>query len=174
MDTRPPVHQDACTQAQIDAFKPCIFSPATPACAAFTQGEGLKCAQCLETPDTAEVLGPLITHGSGASQEVMTNVAGCIAVATNDPNGTGCAGSVLAAQQCENAACDANCPGSDRASLQALDACYQDAEMGGCLTFRNAANCVDGLKDAAATCVDVSDFDSAYATSAPIFCLTAM
>jgi hypothetical protein len=109
----PAPHQSSCTQAQIDAFHQCLNDGLTtanpPSCAPFTGPNATPsnkaCLQCIETPDVASLYGPLIVN----NKKLVPNVDGCVALATNDPQGTGCAGKLQAASQCLAAACSQLC-----------------------------------------------------------------
>ncbi len=171
----PVPRQHACTQVQIDAFLTgCLGSTATAqTCAPFQAGApGYACGKCIATPDTAPHYGALIDHNG----YLVPNVAGCVAAATGDTAGTGCGGKILALDQCQAAACKANCPISDNASLAALNMCTTAASDvgGGCAAFATAAECGRGLADAggtAASCLSGLSFEESYNRIVPIFCL---
>jgi len=166
-----------CSDAQITAFRACLKDSQTNAnpasCAPFTGSNvtaaNKACLTCIETADTAATYGPLVAHKG----TIEINVAGCLALATNDPQGTGCAGKYQAASQCRNAACAANCPVTDDASFQLELACEDAAAKGTCTSFETAAGCVDGLVEAggaAANCLAGGSFDEAVGLVIPIFC----
>jgi hypothetical protein len=168
----PKAHADACTQAQIDAYlQDCLGSAATSqTCAPFQSGAGRTCAQCILSHSTDPQLGPLVSDGN----YVTANIAGCIALATHDSTGAGCGGKLEAIQQCESAACTANCPVTDDASEQALNDCTEASDTGGCATYAAAAECVNVLDagTAVARCLSgQSVFETGYAAIVPIFCL---
>jgi hypothetical protein len=172
----PAPRQAACTQAQIDAFHACLktSSPNDPACAPF-QGTNetpanKACAACIQTPDSAANYGPLIAHAGS----VELNIAGCLAEATSDPNGTGCAGKYQASTQCLSSACLPNCPIADTASFTAEQSCESAAAAGTCTPFADAAKCTNALSEAggaAAQCLGGQTFDDAFNAIVPIFCL---
>lgn len=171
----PRAHKDACSQVQIDTYlTACLGSTSSAAkCAPFQMGAGKVCGDCISSKDTDATLGALISHGG----YVVVNVAGCVALADNDLTGARCAGKLLARDQCAAAACAANCPVTDDASLTELGACTDvaDGAGGGCETHATAAvSCAAGLNEAggaAATCLGNADFESSYGVTVPIFCL---
>ncbi|MGH7298106.1 MAG: hypothetical protein ACRELB_24415 [Polyangiaceae bacterium] len=128
------------------------------------------CSACLLTPPTAAKYGPLIDHGAF----VTANVAGCLELAGDeqpDASQLFCASAVQALDGCETAACDANCPVHDAASLSAYEDCATTAETGGCQTFTTAAECATAEQDAGtlgAACL--ADFQTFYQVVAPVFC----
>jgi hypothetical protein len=126
------------------------------------------CVSCILTQDTASTYGPIVVHKG----TIEVNVSGCLALATNDPNGTGCAGKVLAASECKSAACAANCPVTDDSSFELEKVCEAAAAAGTCKTFADAA-CQDGLIEAggqAAECLSGQSFDDQYNWIVPMFC----
>jgi hypothetical protein len=165
-----------CTQAQIDAYHQCLKdgqtqqSPAS--CAPFGTNAttaNKNCVTCILTQDTAAAYGPIVVHKG----TIEMNVPGCLAVATNDPQGTGCAGKYQAASECRLASCAANCPVTDDASFQAEQSCEQAAAAGTCKSFEDAAACADGLVEAGgapAACLSGQSFDDLYNAIVPIFC----
>ena len=166
----------SCTQAQIDAYHDCLTNGQTnpAACTPFTgtsaSAANKACASCILTDASSASYGPLIAH----SGTVELNVPGCIAVATNDPQGTGCAGKYQAASGCRNASCAANCPVTDDASFTLEQQCESAAAAGTCKTFEDAAGCADALVEAggaAAACLNGQSFDDLFNAIVPIFCL---
>lgn len=174
----PPVaHSTSCSAAQIAAYHQCLIdgeTQANPASCAPFQGTTASaadkaCMQCILTPDTASSYGAIIVHKG----EIEINVAGCIAIATNDPQGAGCAGKVQASGECLNAACSANCPVVDGTSFQLEQACEAAAASGTCKPISDAAACTDGLVEAGgatATCLTGQTFDDLYDSIVPVFC----
>jgi hypothetical protein len=143
---------DACSLAAVAAFyEACLGSSSSAGgCAAFKAAYP-DCYGCILTPDTADRYGPLVQHGSFAT----TNVAGCIelsaeSASTPDPSLVACAQAVQALDGCELAACEANCPVNDPASLASYEACATAADQGGCQTYSSAASCEDALRDGGA------------------------
>lgn len=171
-------HTDSCTEDQIDKYlTACLGNTATnTTCAPFgANGAAKVCGACLRTDDNAAANGPLISHGG----YVVPNVAGCVGIATKDTSPTSCAYKLASREQCSAAACTANCPVTDDASLEALSMCTDtaDAAGGGCATFSDAANaCADTLVDAggsASECLAGGGFEAAYGVIARLFCLKA-
>jgi hypothetical protein len=117
--------------------------------------------------------GPIIDHGAF----VTANVAGCIdleiAGATDGGSAAiGCAKAVDALEGCEVAACEANCPVSDTASLSRFEACSTSADGTGCSTYAAAAACTapDAGVGVPSTCLQ-TDFSAFYHSVVPLFCL---
>ena len=100
-------------------------------------------------------------------------LGGCVALVDNDLGGTGCAGKVEAAQQCEWAACTGGCPiDIDDPTLRAKSAaafadCVAAAKTGACATYVSAAACADDAKYASCMFTDETQTVSAYGT---LFC----
>jgi hypothetical protein len=99
-------------------------------------------------------------------------VAGCIEL--SDPGALSCAKSVQALSECELAACAANCPVSDPASLDAYDLCAAHADHTGCATYYSvAASCTSAVAEAgtyaAPSCLE-TDFRRFYDYVVPLFC----
>lgn len=143
---------DACAPSGVAGFyEACLGAGASAAdCAAFKAAHP-DCYACILTPDTADHYGPLVQHGSFAT----TNVAGCIelsaeSAATPDPSLLACAQTVQALGGCELAACEANCPVTDLASLASYEACTTAADRGGCQAYWSAASCEHALQDGGA------------------------
>jgi hypothetical protein len=170
----PKTHAMKCTQGQVDAYHQCLKDSSTqpPSCVPFGSGAppaNKACVDCIVTPDTAPLFGPLIVHKG----MIELNVAGCIAIAQSDPNGTGCAGAYYAAAECRIAACSASCPVSDTTSFQAEQQCEADADRSGCAVFASKATCGDSIVQAGAAgaqCLKGQDFDTLYDTIVPMFC----
>jgi hypothetical protein len=170
-------HTDSCTSAQIDAYHKCLqdgqtqASPAscTPFNGTNATAANKACVACILTQDTAASYGPIVVHKG----TIEMNVPGCLAVATSDLGGTGCAGKYQAASACRNASCSANCPVTDDASFQLEQQCEQAAAAGTCKTFEDAAGCADALVEAGgapAACLAGQSFDDLYTAIVPIFC----
>jgi hypothetical protein len=170
-------HTASCSSAQIDAYHKCLqdgqtqASPAscTPFNGSNATAANKACVACILTQDTAASYGPIVVHKG----TIEMNVPGCLAVATNDLQGTGCAGKYQAASACRNASCAANCPVNDDPSFQAEQQCEQAAAAGTCKTFEDAAGCADALVEAGgapAACLAGQSFDDLYDAIVPIFC----
>ena len=132
----------------------CQDLSATPAFAA--------CARCIETPTSADTYGPLVVDPAAL---VAANVSGCIELA--DPFGLPCAKAVQAQGECDVAACEANCPVFDSASLGQYQACAAQARQGGCLAFATAGVCGDAGAAKACSWPTFKDF---YDHVVPLFC----
>jgi hypothetical protein len=171
--TPPKAPVAACTQGQISSYVACLTSgdPTSAACAPWTAGaDGGQNASCLgciaPEPSTDKTWGPIVlVDGS----DFQINVSGCLAIVLHD-NGSGCAGNFQALQECEAAACAANCQGG---SATALADCTRAADTGGCSNYLAAASCVGGDSGAAAVaCVAPGGtFAQRFANVATIFCL---
>jgi hypothetical protein len=141
-----PFNQGRCTNTQINAFVDCLSAkPDAATCKTFTGDAANKsCLQCAATPATAAKYGPLVE----GTVTIQVNVSGCIANATGDTSATGCGAKVLANSQCEQAACEANCPvsASDTGpEFMALLACQTKSDSSSCKTYANDAACADAL-----------------------------
>jgi hypothetical protein len=124
------------------------------------------CAACVLTPYTAAELGPILSFG----EFVGGNVAGCIEVTA--PSDIACAKAVQALTDCEDAACQANCPVSDVSSLTERQECAAEADPMGCLSFFDLASaCRAAEADAgyAEPCMN-SGFKDFYDVVVPLFC----
>ncbi len=147
------------------------------ACRAF-QAQNPDCAACIVSPESASSYGPIIDHGGF----VTANVAGCIEVTVDtlgpvDASGTtpgACARAVEALDECQLAACEANCPvsASDRASLQTYEGCAAAVAATSCGPFNRAASCLEPDSGAGVPVLcATTDFATFYAQVVPLFCL---
>jgi hypothetical protein len=154
-------------------FDACLGSSASKAdCDAFRDANP-DCANCIVSPESAKYYGPIVDHGGF----VTANVGGCIEVNVQnalDAGGAalGCAHDVQALEGCELAACEANCPVSDTASLAQFQSCSNSADDTGCSSFAAAAACTepDAGDGVPAICL-TSDFGAFYDEVVPLFCL---
>jgi hypothetical protein len=152
-------------------FASCLSTLATTdLCSAF-RTQYATCFDCILTPESAATYGPIIDHGGF----VTGNVAGCIELSGTADTGAGdlpCAEAVQARTGCELAACQANCPVHDAASLASYDTCADQADKGGCQSYLAAASCEDGVADAGGPATDclLQDFKSFYDAVVPRFC----
>ncbi len=139
------------------------------ACAGFEQNAvSTACASCVLTPYTAQELGPILDYGG----YVGGNVPGCIELTAPTPTNLSCATAVQALSDCELAACQANCPVSDSASLAARQECGTSADKTGCDSYFDATSAActmvpDG--GLAAACMDTM-FKDFYDAVVPLFC----
>jgi hypothetical protein len=181
----------ACRPGDVETFQPALYRPAaaawqgvcspdaivgfydacigplrtSTACDAFMSDKTTgPCAACILTPDGASHDGPLINHGTF----ITANVAGCIEL--TDRSSLMCARVVQALGGCELAACQANCPVNDSASLAAYDTCAGQADQAGCQSYAEAAACIDaGDAGLSAQCLTTS-FPDFYNQVVPLFC----
>lgn len=167
----PKAHASACTSSQISSYAECLASndPSSTACAPWAAtdgGENGACHVCIvASGSTDDAWGPIVDYGEGVRQ---LNVAGCIALATGQDNGAGCAGDYEELQGCEMQACAANCASSSAA----LAACVADADSTGCSTYVGLSSCSADAGLAAACLAPASaTFAEAFQKVAPVFCL---
>jgi hypothetical protein len=142
---------DSATSAACGAFK--TMSAASAACSA-----------CILTPVTAARLGPIIDYGGFVGK----NTAGCIELA--DPGGLPCATAVQALTGCELQACQANCPVTSSASLDAYYDCARYADGTGCASYSAMAACGQMLDGGPASICASAAFKDFYDAVVPLFC----
>ena len=145
-----------------DAYFDACLAPGTTkeACASFTATPAnAACAACVLTSYTSNPLGPIIDYG----EFVGPNVAGCIELEA--PRDLAGAKAVQALTGCEIAACQANCPVSNEASLMAREACALAADDAGCHSFQ-ASEADAGLPE---PCTSTA-FKDFYDSVVPLFC----
>jgi hypothetical protein len=131
------------------------------------------CAACVLTSYTADQLGPIVSFG----EFVGGNVAGCIEATTPADaappvrsSRLSCAKAVQALIDCENAACQANCPVTDSQSLTDRQNCALEADVTGCqLFFGMAKGCAETDAGLAGLCMN-SGFKEFYDAVVPLFC----
>jgi hypothetical protein len=127
------------------------------------------CNACIETAETASVYGPLVLSDGF----VQANIAGCIEL--ESPSNLACAQAQQALSDCELAACAANCPVVDQASLVLYEQCANQADGAGCLAYYSAALCLQTEVEAGAgsgpesACL-APTFEAFYAAIVPVFC----
>jgi hypothetical protein len=139
-------HQGACADAQGDALIGCLTNvPDAATCKTFFSDPANKaCLACAVTPSTAPKYGPLVE----GVVTISVNAAGCIADATGDVSASGCGARVLAADQCDDFACEAKCPippNDDGSAYVALLACRMAAGTSVCKSYSEAASCSRAL-----------------------------
>jgi hypothetical protein len=157
----PPVQMPgACSDAQLtNLIASCFDMAATQAqCDAWLQDPNNKtCFHCWAGPVTATSWAPYV-YALNQGETDYINLGGCVEL--TDPSQDACAKTLQAAFTCEMAACLANCPvpsgtipdGGDAtvdagtvdptvrtAAIMALNSCYDQADVGGCKTFADAA-----------------------------------
>jgi hypothetical protein len=164
----PAVPRDACSGIDLDEFYAVCLGPSRDAgkCAYF-QTWHRDCYDCLLTPAGSASYGPVIRY----SGFVEANIAGCIELASH--GALSCAESVQALQQCDLAACQANCPVSDRSSLTAFEGCATEAEMTVCKPYAAQASCIAEDSGPLSAC-DSTDFALFYKMAAPLFCAASI
>jgi hypothetical protein len=148
-------------------YDACFGDGATPAaCTAFKtmSAATAACAACILTPVAASRLGPIIDYGGFVGK----NTAGCIELV--EPGGLPCATAVQALTGCELQACQANCPVSSSASLDAYYECAQAADGAGCASYAAMASCDQGLDGSPASVCDSAAFKDFYDAVVPLFC----
>ncbi len=179
-------------QAAADPSDACLGAPGDPplyetfyddclgpnkskaSCSLFEQAAAsAACASCVLTPFTAMRLGPILDYGGF----VGGNVPGCIEVTESPPGNLMCASAVQALSDCELAACQANCPVSDSASLAAREQCATMADATGCQSYSAAVSpaCSAVSPDGGAlqtVCTDTV-FKDFYDAVVPLFCASS-
>jgi hypothetical protein len=166
----PRPHAAACTSDQIASYATCLASnnAASTDCAPWALvdgGENSACRACLvDSSSTDGAWGPIVDYGQGVRQ---LNVGGCIALATGQNTGVGCAGDYEKLQGCEMQACAANCASSSAA----LAACVANADSAGCSTYVGLSSC-SADAGAAAICVASSSASlvAGFQAIASVFC----
>jgi hypothetical protein len=152
-----------------DFFEACLGPDKSDAkCDAYKETpSNAACAACVLTPYTADQLGPILSFG----EFVGGNVAGCIEVTS--PRELPCAQAVQALSDCEDAACQANCPVTDPQSLMERQNCASQADqMGLCFSLsQKASACRAAEADGglASPCMNVG-FKAFYDVVVPLFC----
>ncbi|MGH7270141.1 MAG: hypothetical protein ACREJ3_06885 [Polyangiaceae bacterium] len=167
-----PAWQGVCVGTGADLielfYDACLGGSASPTtCATFKAAStaNAACAACIVAPMTATRFGPVINYGSFADR----NTAGCIEL--TDPNGLPCAKAVEALLGCERAACAANCPVGDAASLTAYRQCATAADAVGCKSYAAMASCQGRELDGGpASLCEAASFKFFYDAVVPLFC----
>jgi hypothetical protein len=142
-DYHPPAgsYQGKCDDDLLAEYIDCKQNANPVACNMFASGPGATCLSCLETKQTDASWGPIVYDTSGL--DGTPNLPGCLALALGEgKSATGCGASLQQAENCQNLACGANCASSSDASvsdLTDLATCENNALLGGCKTFANAA-----------------------------------
>jgi hypothetical protein len=113
------------------------------------------CVSCFLGPVTAKTWAPFVYTVNGGEAEYV-NVGGCLALAA--PGDAMCAEAIQALLTCDIAACVINCPiptddsaPDFKAAVNALNACFDAADVGGCQNLAQYAKPCAGLADAAPT-----------------------
>lgn len=174
---KPPgaLHQNKCTQAQLDAVIAACADGSTYTAAGCTAAKSANatCASCMITDLSAATLGAFIEEQDGA--EFYLNIAGCITATEND-GATGCGAKVQAYQECQAAACSSvSCTVVDDATDTNYDDCKFDASGSVCASYEPDSECDTAalMADASVLCdpngyASYLDAAKAYAT---LFCM---
>ncbi len=172
-----PRYADKCTAKQLETVVDDCFDPATDsqsACNAWaSDARNSACRGCWSGP--AESMSSSTDTGSTTTwtpyifvanpgQTTYVNVSGCIALA--DPSELPCAQTIQNDFACELDACGASCPvpisGSTANAMNALEACFVSADMGGCSIYATEAKACRktvAADSAAAFCLDAEKED---------------
>jgi hypothetical protein len=153
-------------------YDDCVAPTGTrSACDGFAQisPEFASCQACIVSMQSAGAYGPLIF----ADGFVKANVAGCVEV--ESPSDLACAKAQQALFECELAACSANCPVVDSASLAQYETCSGQADDAGCQAYYSAAQCLRSDDDASAdgggsSPCEALTFEAFYESVVPVFC----
>lgn len=166
---RPPTgfNQGKCADAQSAAFVDCLSNlPDAATCKTFVANPANRaCIDCALSPPSAPGSGPLVE----GDFTIDVNEAGCIAEATDDVNGVGCSAKVLALGQCEQFACEANCPvpaGDDGTAFAALLACQKTSDTSACKAYADDAACAEALESAGSAAAVCAQTASTFADNA--------
>src|ERR1700690_773331 len=104
------------------------------------------------------------------------DIAGCIAIETNDLTSTGCGAKNQATSDCEQLACETNCPAvTDQTTFQEYTACTTAADGAVCKSYLDAeCNFADAGTDSGEAayniCVNHASFQDYYNAMATVFC----
>jgi hypothetical protein len=165
------VTPDACGPlgqgSSIQQFYEACFGPsATPTqCTTYSLSYA-SCAACMVTPGTADHYGPYVDVGGA----LLPNVAGCIELVDPSAAALACAKALQAQVGCERAACAANCPVHDSASLSSYEACAAAADESGCQVFGVASACAGVQGDAGPAALCFGSSQDYFNVAAPFFC----
>ncbi len=175
-------HLGLCTTTQITSIYTDCFGPlATSTKCTKIMSTASACYGCLVTMEGSSSYGPLISTSGGI---VSVNQGGCIDLL--EPCNKPCAEAALGAFQCENAACETNCPvtsgtpypdgGSEFHSYEGCVDTSINCDPDGCSSYyTEATNCgmlLTGTSHPASICVatTTSTFKGLYDAIAPVFC----
>jgi hypothetical protein len=170
--------QNKCTTAQIQSIYDDCLSGAQ-LCPESDEGNAaLPCYNCIFTNSTDLTWGPaVLTPGS-----VEVNLGGCVSLL--EPCNSACADAIEYDFQCDNAACQANCPvTADAGSLTAFEGCAMTADgcdPNGCYLYANGAysagGCIEQMVQApaahpATTCFpSAQTFEASFLAVSGVFC----
>jgi hypothetical protein len=174
--TQPKAPASACTEAELTGYGACLDSSGatSAACAGWSDAStdatvSAACRTCVADSKASDMAwGPIVEVGPSGSDRQL-NVSGCLAIVLHS-SGSGCAGNYQALAECEAAACADDCEG---ASVGALDACNQEADLGGCSNYVGPAECVGDAGAAASACLGPpgGTFGQKFVAVASVFCL---
>lgn len=173
----PAAPQKVCSAQSIDDYYNACLKGAwnSVACQSFLKSDA-ACAACLDTPDTAPKVGPVIwrlDHGY-----FNINIPGCIALVQNNSTDTGCGAAYENFLSCDRAACAA-CfqKGESTAQFEAYQKCQTQAGgVGVCenLAQTRAQTCGDLTAPDASTLVCLPSTGETivdvYTRTAKLFC----
>lgn len=125
-----------------------------------------SCVACLMSKSTNTSWGALVAEDNTL---VTLNIAGCLAITQNDSSAGSCAAHLEAANACEAAGCDAQCPVTNQTSFQEYSECIQTVDATGCATLVGA-ECTLSDAGPSAVCIDFASFQDGYNTYAKVFC----
>lgn len=136
---KPPLRSTVCTAQKVTDLMTCVFDINANAttCDPITKDPANQpCMDCLLTPSSKSSLGAVVIEGNIGT----LNIPGCVALATANTTASGCGAKLQASDGCKSAACSANCPITDDASVQALEACEADVATNDCSTYAASAD----------------------------------
>jgi hypothetical protein len=164
--------QGLCTPTQIDdIYDGCLASGATTATCTAAESAAPGCYSCIFTMEGSSPAGPILETNNGVLE---VNQAGCIALL--EPCNLTCAEELSASVQCEDDACETNCPVTDTTSLDNFETCEETAascDPNGCDTYATEAACsteLTGSTHPASVCVSGTTFEDLYNAVVPLFC----
>jgi hypothetical protein len=164
--------QGLCTSAQMDSiYNGCLASGATETTCNTAATAAPDCYGCIFTMEGTSPAGPIIETNNGVLE---VNQAGCIALL--EPCNLTCAEEVAASVQCEDTACETNCPVTDTTSLDNFETCEETAatcDPNGCDTYATEAACsnaITGASHPASVCLSGAMFEDLYNAVVPVFC----
>jgi hypothetical protein len=166
-------HQGLCAPGQIDdVYNGCFATGATELSCSTSESSEPGCFSCIFSEEGASAsYGPIIDTTNGISE---INQAGCIALL--EPCNLKCAEQVAASFQCENTACETNCPVADDPSFTAFENCEATAagcDPNGCDVFVTESACASeltGPTHPASICASAATFEDYYNAVVPVFC----
>jgi hypothetical protein len=167
-----PWQQNVCTKTQIDGFyTACLTAPVVAATCQAYVAQNQACSACLQSQETDPAWGVVVWHEQMHFWTV--NVAGCLAHALGDMQGTGCAGAYEGAIQCRQVACNA-CWDDTANTFTQFAACESQAAQSSCAPADQAvpSKCGNLSAPPGSECVPAQGATAhdAYVQVAPLFC----